>query len=174
MKNQNKKIDIVVFIIMMKLLAISYLWLSFYWGVNALAAEATLETPPVTIERIKEVRTEPEVSIGTRTVTMYTSRPEETDNTPCIGAKGEDQCVLWKKGQNLCATNEFPLDTVLKIEGLGECLVYDRMNRRYETNVDWYNGYDNDCLDGYHKYDVCPQLKEAKEFGAQERDVFIK
>lgn len=112
-------------------------------------------------------------TVGVRTVTMYTSRPEETDASPCIGASGDDLCVLWSRGQAICASNEFPLRSVIRVEGLGECLVLDRMNKRYPTNVDFYNGYDPDCLDGYQQYDSCPQLKEAISFGSQLKEVKI-
>ncbi len=112
-------------------------------------------------------------AVGSRTVTMYTSRPEETDRTPCVGSSGQDQCALWLAGQDVCASNEFALGTVLYVEGLGECTVLDRMNARYDTNVDWYAGFDPDCLDGYDKYDVCPRLQEAVRFGARQREVRV-
>ena len=55
-----------------------------------------------------------QVKGGTITeITMYTSRPEETDNSPCIGASGQNQCVLWRNGQNICATNKYPKGTIL-------------------------------------------------------------
>jgi len=111
--------------------------------------------------------------VGLRTVTMYTSRPEETDASPCIGAGGQDQCAMWKSGQNICASNEFKIGTLLRIEGLGECIVLDRMNKRYTNNIDWYNGYDEECLDGYDKYDICPQLREALKFGAKQKQVNV-
>lgn len=110
-------------------------------------------------------------SLGRSKVTMYTSRPEETDASPCIGADGQDQCVLWRNGQNICATNWADIGSVLEVEGLGQCLVLDRMNSRYSTEIDWYNGYDDDCLDGYDKYDFCPQLKEAIDFGSKTLEI---
>lgn len=77
-------------------------------------------------------------------VTGYSSRAQETDDTPCISADNSDICKLYAKGENICATNDFPMHTVLHIEGLGSCTVRDRMNRRYTgTNrVDWYYGHD--------------------------------
>lgn len=145
---------------------ISYL-ASTYMPINHAIAPVALAEP------IEPAYKAINVPIGNRTITMYTSRPEETDATPCIGASGQDVCVLHQKGQNLCATNEFPLGTVLDIEGLGECIVHDRMNSRYTTNIDWYAGYDDDCLDGYDTYDVCPNLKKAKKFGAPSLSVSI-
>lgn len=77
-----------------------------------------------------------------RSVSAYTSRVEETDDTPCIGASGDDLCALYAQGTNICASNAFPLGTELTVEGLGTCVVLDRMNSRYQHKVDWYMGYD--------------------------------
>ena len=74
-----------------------------------------------------------------REVSMYTSRKQETDNSPCISADGTNIC---KVKYNVCASNAFPLGTKLYVEGLGECIVKDRMNRRYKNAVDWYAGMD--------------------------------
>jgi len=70
-----------------------------------------------------------------REITMYTSRVEETDSTPCISADGTDIC---KVDYNVCATNAFPIGTKLNIDKLGDCIVKDRMNKRYKERVDWY------------------------------------
>ncbi len=76
------------------------------------------------------------------TVTMYTSRVQETDDTPCISATGDDICILHKAGKNICAANDYKFGTKLTIEGLGTCEVLDRMNSRFngQNKVDWYNG----------------------------------
>ncbi len=102
-----------------------------------------------------------------REVTMYSSTPEQTDNTPCIAANNQDVCILWKNGQNICATNAFPLGTKLKVDKLGTCLVDDRMNDRFSNRIDWYAGYDDDCLDGVDQGDVCPNYDRALNFGLQ-------
>lgn len=115
------------------------------------------------------------MSQGTiREVTMYSSTPEQTDATPCIGANGQDVCVLWASGQNLCATNAFPFGTELKIDHLGSCLTIDRMNKRYSNRIDWYAGYDNDCLDGVDSGDYCPTYQRALNFGLQNLLVTVK
>jgi len=87
-------------------------------------------------------------------VTMYTSRVEETDLSPCHGATGENICELYKKGTNICASNDYPFGTLLTIPGLGDCVVKDRMNSRYSRTgaVDWYAGMD---------------LKRARSYGKQ-------
>lgn len=81
---------------------------------------------------------------ATATVTGYTSRPEETDDSPCIAAFNDDICALKAKGVNVCASNDYPKGTRLNIDGLGECVVLDRMNRRYtgKGRIDWYFGND--------------------------------
>lgn len=77
-----------------------------------------------------------------RSVSAYNSVPEQTDSTPCIGASGDNLCELYALGQNICASNAFPLGTQITVDGLGTCIVLDRMNRRYTETVDWYMGYD--------------------------------
>jgi len=83
-----------------------------------------------------------------RFVTSYTSSVEETDSTPCIAATGKDICVLFEKGENICAANFVPLGTKLSIRLRDEgrppfiCTVLDRMNKRYKAEVDLYFGHD--------------------------------
>lgn len=146
--------------------ALSILWCSF-------ELQNSLQPLIQTVKADEQVEKPKKQSLGISTVTMYTSRPEETDASPCIGANGQDQCVLWKNGQNICATNWADIGSVIEVEGLGECLVLDRMNSRYHTEVDWYAGYDDDCLDGYDTYDLCPNLKKAKDFGAKKREIYL-
>ena len=83
-----------------------------------------------------------DVSKGTiREITMYNSLPEQTDSTPCISADGTNICEV---DYNVCATNAFPFGTKLYIDKLGECIVKDRMNKRYSERIDWYAGMDKD------------------------------
>lgn len=105
-----------------------------------LQAEAA-PVPPEPTERLIEA-TEP-VPIGTvREVSAYTSTVAQTDATPCISADGTNICVRYAAGEGICATNAYPFGTVLKVEGLGTCVVADRMNARYRSRVDWYFGQD--------------------------------
>lgn len=92
-------------------------------------------------------------------VSMYTARPEETDDTPCIAASGKNVCKLKESGTNVCANNDLPFGTVIKIAGLGTCVVWDRMNARYTgTNmVDWF----------------ASDLKQAREHGVKEYQALI-
>lgn len=72
-----------------------------------------------------------------RTVTAYNVGIEaQTDDTPCIGATGEDLCKTLERGEKVCAANFVPLGTVITIEGYGTCIVKDRMARRYSDRVD--------------------------------------
>lgn len=60
----------------------------------------------------------------------------QTDDSPCIAANGEDICKTLEMGYKRCAANFVPFGTILRIEGYGDCMVVDRMNRRYPNNVD--------------------------------------
>ena len=85
------------------------------------------------------------------TVTAYNSVPAQTDDTPCIGAQGTDICKIYEAGENICAANFVALGTKLEVEGLGTCIVRDRMNARYTHRVDWYMGMD---IEGARKFGV--------------------
>lgn len=78
------------------------------------------------------------------TVTGYSSRVQETDSTPEIGATGENIWHLLQAGVRVCASNDFKLGTVVDVSGLGRCVIKDRMNSRYtgKGHIDWYFGYD--------------------------------
>ena len=80
----------------------------------------------------------------TATVSMYTASKAETDDTPCIAASGKNICALYDAGQNTCASNDIALGTTIKVEGLGYCTIWDRMNKRYTGTgrIDWFNGKD--------------------------------
>ena len=79
----------------------------------------------------------------------------QTDNTPCVGASGDDLCELVGQGVNVCAANFVRLGTYLEIEGIGKCIVLDRMNKRYNNvyppRIDFAMGPD--------------EIPEAKQFG---------
>jgi len=83
-----------------------------------------------------------EEQIEYRTVTAYSSTPDQTDDAPFISASGQHV----RKG--ICASNEFPFGTKIKV-GDYVCEIQDRMNRRYPDRIDiWF-----------------PSRKEALEFG---------
>ena len=83
----------------------------------------------------------------------------QTDNTPCIGASGDDLCKLVDQNINICAANFGPLGAYLEIEGVGKCKVLDRMNVRYGYRVDIAMGPD--------------EIEIAKGFGLQKLKVGV-
>ena len=92
-----------------------------------------------------------------RTVTAYTLRPEETDDTPCETALGKkvDVCE-WSKRELLCATRAYPLLTRLRVGDL-ECIVADRTAQKYGERVDL----------------LLPTVEEALQWGKQELAVVV-
>lgn len=127
----------------------------------------TIEEPQITQpEPVVEPTPEPlpaivPVSSTFRNVTAYTSRPEETDSTPCIAASGDDICVLHDAGQTICAANFVPLGTKLIIDNGGvqtTCTVLDRMNSRFQNTIDLYFGMD---------------LQGARNFGSRTLEITI-
>lgn len=86
---------------------------------------------------------------GTAEMSAYTSRIEETDGSPCVGADNTNICEF---SGCAVATNDYKFGTKIEIEGLGICVVKDVMAKRYTGtgNMDIYFGMD---------------LKGAKKFG---------
>ncbi|MBU0613868.1 3D domain-containing protein [Patescibacteria group bacterium] len=98
------------------------------------------------------------VDLYTVAVSAYNSVSWQTDSTPCIGAAGSNICLALEEGSNTCAANFVPLGTLLYVDGMGTCVVRDRMNARYDYRVDWYMGYD---------------IAAAKLFGVQYKKVSV-
>ena len=72
-----------------------------------------------------------------RVVTAYNAGdPQQTDDTPCISANGENLCIALEKGHMRCAANFVPLGSQLYVDKIGVCLVTDRTNKRYRNRVD--------------------------------------
>jgi 3D (Asp-Asp-Asp) domain-containing protein len=95
-----------------------------------------------------------------RTITAYNlGIVEQTDSSPCVGATNKDLCKLLSEGIKICAANFVPLYTKLRIEKFGDCIVMDRMAKRYKNAVDV----------AFPKI----QIKEAKKFGRQMLKVYI-
>ena len=96
-----------------------------------------------------------------REVTAYNvGVKRQTSDEPCIGATGRNLCRLVARGLKVCAANFVDPETILHIEGYGECIVLDRMNRRYA-----------------HRVDIAMRENEvdrAIEFGVQQRYVEVK
>ncbi len=72
-----------------------------------------------------------------REVTAYNvGRRSQTSGSPCIGATGQNLCRLIAQGLKICAANFVAPKTILNVEGYGECVVLDRMHRRFSHRVD--------------------------------------
>ena len=93
----------------------------------------------------------------TRRVYQYTSRVSETDGSPCISANGWNICKFHDSGINICAANFVPIGTYLYVDGLGSCVVADRMNKRYKSAVDWYAGYGSSALYNALQWGIRPK-----------------
>ena len=83
----------------------------------------------------------------------------QTSDEPCIGATGENLCRLVARGLKVCAANFVDPETILNIEGYGECIVLDRMHRRFAHRVDIAMRED--------------EVERALEFGIQRRQVEV-
>ena len=84
--------------------------------------------------------------------TAYNTVEGQTDSTPFETADGTDTrtfegCIV--------AHNDLPFGSIIEIEGIGQCTVKDRMNRRYT---------------GLGRFDICMNLdlERAKNFGRKE------
>lgn len=97
-------------------------------------------------------------------VSAYTSRTQETDQSPEIAANGQNIWNLYQKGIKTCATNDYKFGTVLRVEGYGDCIVSDRMNRRYtgKGNVDLYFGYDLKAARSFGRKKLIIEVNPAK------------
>ena len=96
-----------------------------------------------------------------REVTAYNvGVRRQTSDAPCIGAAGHNLCRLVARGLKICAANFVDPETILNIEGYGECIVLDRMHRRFAHRVDIAMRED--------------EVGRALEFGIQRRHVEIK
>ena len=72
-------------------------------------------------------------------MTAYNSEPGQTDDTPCIAARGYNLCEA--NEENVVAANFVPIGTKIKVPELygdKEFTVVDRMNKRYTHKVDFW------------------------------------
>lgn len=73
----------------------------------------------------------------TVTMSAYNSEARQTDSSPCITASNMNVCE--RNREDVVAANFLPLHSIIKIPELygdQEFHVEDRMNRRYQNNVD--------------------------------------
>lgn len=139
--------------------AVSFLWLGSGFDVTApIAPWSGSEIMPAD-DRFGAV--EHPIPGLVREVTAYNvGRRKQTSDQPCIGATGRNLCRLVAQGLKICAANFVEPDTILHIEGYGECVVLDRLNRRFSHRVDIAMRGD--------------EVDKALEFGVQRRHVEVK
>lgn len=139
--------------------AVSFLWLGSGFDVTApIAPWSGSEIMPAG-DRFGAV--EHPIPGLVREVTAYNvGRRKQTSDQPCIGATGRNLCRLVAQGLKICAANFVEPDTILHIEGYGECVVLDRLNRRFSHRVDIAMRGD--------------EVDKALEFGVQRRHVEVK
>jgi 3D (Asp-Asp-Asp) domain-containing protein len=118
-----------------------------------LASGPFTEDPGMTIAptstRVTVIKKHPLVAM-----TAYTSRPEETDDTPFITADGSHV------RDGIVACNFLPFGTKVRVPALfGDKVfeVHDRMNKRFSYKMDFW-------MEGYH---------EAIQFGIRRADIEI-
>jgi 3D (Asp-Asp-Asp) domain-containing protein len=112
--------------------------------------DVSIETPLLSSENEKEIdkkrgivyesegRDWSVISSTIREVSVYNAGiSSQCQGDPCISASGDNICKLLDEGLNVCAANWALFGTVLEIEGLGKCVVLDRMAERFSNNVDW-------------------------------------
>lgn len=105
-------------------------------------------------EEIKPIQVVEVIEVNDKTTfTAYTLSVDETDDTPCIGSANNNLCEL-RKEMLICASRDLPLDTVIYIENIGECVIKDRLNKRYK---------------GSNRVDILMETRqEALNFGKRE------
>lgn len=92
------------------------------------------------------------------TFSAYTLSVEETDQSPCVGAGNNNLCEL-RKEMRICASRDLPLDTLIYIQEIGECVIKDRMNIRFK---------------GSNRIDILMESRdEAKKFGVRRLNYVI-
>jgi 3D (Asp-Asp-Asp) domain-containing protein len=93
-------------------------------------------------------------------VTAYNSVPEQTDDSPCIDSDNTNICERFKNGENICASNDFPLGSRIIVESFGECTITGRTNKRFSNLVDLYFGNDVEAaLNFGRQYLLIQQVK---------------
>lgn len=119
--------------------------------VMAEAPKEAIVRQPTELEILESYDTEP---LGYRIITAYNAVESQTDSEPCIAASGKYVCGTDK---TICASNEIPMGTKIKIGDDIICEIQDRTNSRYFFRLDI----------------LMADLKEAKEWGRQIKFVSI-
>lgn len=115
-------------------------------GQRTIEAIGESNTTQITISRASEAnkaKTDPSKTT-VREVTAYNSLAEQTDNSPCIGAWGDNLCELSKEIGCIVASNAFKKGEKILIDKIGECVVLDRMASRFANRIDIFMDKDKD------------------------------
>lgn len=146
-------------VLLVLLMAVDFLWMGS--GIDATAPLTPgVRSEIMTVDNQAGFVEDPAPGL-VREVTAYNvGVRRQTSNRPCLGAAGENLCRLVARGLKVCAANFVDTETILNIEGYGECVVLDRMNRRFAHRVDIAMRKD--------------ETDRALEFGIQRRHVEIK
>ena len=126
-------------------------------GSDALGEGLALASHPALVEFIQEKMTV--------TATSYNSLPDQTDDTPCIAARGYNLCEA--NMENVIAANFLPMGAKISIPELyGDQIftVVDRMNSRYPKVCS-----DTDCRIDLWKRDY----SDARLFGKKTVEIIV-
>jgi len=126
-------------------------------GSDAFGEGLAVVNHPVLVEFIQDKMTV--------TATSYNSHPGQTDDTPCIAARGYDLCEA--NMENVIAANFLPMGAKISIPELyGDQIftVVDRMNSRYPRVCS-----DTDCRIDLWKRDY----SDARNFGKQTVEIVV-
>lgn len=116
---------------------------------------SNLNIKPDPIFEVYEVKSE-----TIREVSAYNAGDRnQTDDSPCIGAWGDNICELLEQGVIVYAANFVPYRTELNIDKIGHGIVLDRLASRYSNRVDYAMRLD--------------EFERAKKFGVQKLNVQI-
>lgn len=110
------------------------------------SGEVVTEEEPIEVAEVEAPKT---IKVLYREMTAYTSRPQETDDSPCVSADGS---IVF---DGMVASNGLPFGTKFRIpDYYGDKIfeVRDRMNARYTTRIDiWMDNTKEMYQWGYKK-----------------------
>jgi len=88
-------------------------------------------------------------------ITAFNTVPEQTDNSPCISASGDNICG---RTDVVACPRKYPLGTIFQIDGK-DYICLDRLADKYNNRIDI--SFDKDIVG-------------ARQFGKQTKQVIIK
>lgn len=128
------------------------------WGKTLDQIDLLVDDSPV--RHIVKVVNKPKPVSFIREVSAYNvGDVNQTDSDPCISAGGYDLCMLLDNGVNVCAMNDVLFLTEINIADVGDCVVLDRLPKKYNNRVDWAFKAD--------------EYQKAIQFGVKSREITI-